>query len=111
LPQTYQNIRSMQDELTHKVLHLENQLEKLLVIFVQSKKMLQKQQEENTLLKNIIEKQNIQLNNFQNQDKISNIVNSLELGSESPEELKLQIETYIHKLDTCIAYLSKQLSQ
>jgi hypothetical protein len=101
----------MQDEITHKVNNLEKELDKLLTLFMQSKKMLQKQQEENLLLKNIIEKQNEQLNNFQNQDKISNIVNSLELGSESPEELKQQIETYIHKLDNCIAYLSKQLSQ
>lgn len=101
----------MQDELSHKVTNLENQLERLLSVFVQSKKMLLKQHEESLLLKNIIEKQNIQLNNFQNQEKINNIVNSLDLGSESPEELKLQIETYIHKLDNCIAYLSKQLSQ
>ncbi len=101
----------MQDELTHKITNLENQVEKLLVIFLQSKKLLQKQQEENLILKNIVEKQNEQLNNFQNQDKINNIVNSLELGLESPEELKLQIETYIHKLDNCITYLSKQLSQ
>jgi hypothetical protein len=101
----------MQDEITHKVNNLEKQLDKLLTLFVSAKKLLQKQQEENLLLKNIIEKQNQQLNNFQNQDKISNIVNSLELGSESPEELKQQIETYIHKLDNCINYLSKQLSQ
>jgi hypothetical protein len=101
----------MQDELQNKINHLEKQLEKLLESYINTRKLLKKQQEENILLKNLVEKQNQQLNNFQNQDKINNIVKSLDLGAENPEELKLQIETYIHKLDACIAYLSKQLSQ
>ncbi len=101
----------MQDELQHKISHLEKQLEKLLEAYSNAKKMQKKLQEENSLLKNLTEKQNQELNNFQNQDKINNIVKSLDLGAENPEELKLQIETYIHKLDSCIAYLSKQLSQ
>jgi hypothetical protein len=63
--------------------------------------------EENKELKALKEKQNEDLKNFQNQDKISKIVSSIAEDTQKSTELKLKINEYIKEIDKCIAHLSE----
>jgi hypothetical protein len=63
--------------------------------------------EENRELKALKEKQNEDLKNFQNQDKISKIVSSIAEDTQKSTELKLKINEYIKEIDKCIAHLSE----
>ncbi|MDX1902967.1 MAG: hypothetical protein SFU27_02315 [Thermonemataceae bacterium] len=88
--------------------HLEVQLIKL----VEKVKTLQSEltatNEENIALKEIIKKQNVQINNYENQYKISKIVSSI--APDNPEdaaELREKIDNYIADIDKCIHFLSK----
>jgi archaellum component FlaC len=63
--------------------------------------------EENRELKALKERQNEDLKNFQNQDKISKIVSSIAEDTQKSTELKLKINEYIKEIDKCIAHLSE----
>src|SRR3954463_14972743 len=63
--------------------------------------------EENKQLKALKERQNEDLKNFQNQDKISKIVSSIAEDTQKSTELKLKINEYIKEIDKCIAHLSE----
>ncbi|MCS6833221.1 MAG: hypothetical protein NZ521_06585 [Flammeovirgaceae bacterium] len=64
---------------------------------------LRKENEE--LKKNV----NIQAQQFQNQNKMLNIVDYLMADAESPSMLKERINEYIKEIDNCIAYLNGQI--
>ena len=61
---------------------------------------------ENNKLNSIIDKQNDDLKNFQNRDKISKIVSTVTVGEQGRNtELKLKINEYLKEIDKCIAHL------
>lgn len=57
-------------------------------------------------LREAMEKKAEEINNFQNQIKISKIVDSMAV-EDNASELKYKINEYIKDIDKCIAHLSK----
>jgi len=88
------------DFLEHKIQSLLSELHSVKTELVQIK-------EENQDLKAIIQRQNEEIKNFQNQEKISKIVTSIAEDARNSSELKLKINEYIREIDKCIAHLSE----
>jgi chromosome segregation ATPase len=61
---------------------------------------------ENDNLKSTLKRKERQINDFQNQNKISTIVDNVAAGGEEAAELKQYINEYIKEIDKCIAQLS-----
>ncbi len=61
---------------------------------------------ENGNLKTTLKRKEQQIDDFQNQNKISTIVDNITAGSEDAAELKQYINEYIREIDKCIAQLS-----
>jgi len=61
---------------------------------------------ENSNLKTTLKRKEQQIDDFQNQNKISTIVDSIATGGEDAAELKQYINEYIKEIDKCIAQLS-----
>lgn len=62
------------------------------------------QAEINRLQTELVEKDR-EIKNFQNQENISKIVNTIAADAANATELKLKINEYIREIDKCIAYL------
>lgn len=62
---------------------------------------------ENDELRSLVKTKEEQVSSFQNQIKISKIVNKIDTGEENTSELKRKIDDYIKEIDKCIAHLSK----
>lgn len=62
---------------------------------------------ENKQLKSIISEKDTQIAGFQNQIKISKIVNHVSGNENPPAELKQKIDDYIKEIDRCILHLSR----
>lgn len=61
---------------------------------------------ENSRLSNEVEALKTEISDFQNQDKMSKLVNSKSVEREDSIELKNRLNEYIKEIDRCIAYLS-----
>ena len=61
---------------------------------------------ENDNLKSTLKRKERQISDFQNQNKISTIVDNVAAGGEEAAELKQYINEYIKEIDKCIAQLS-----
>ena len=61
---------------------------------------------ENNNLKTTLQRKEQQIGDFQNQNKISTIVDTIATGSNDATELKQYINEYIKEIDKCIAQLS-----
>ena len=61
---------------------------------------------ENNNLKTTLKRKEQQIGDFQNQNKISTIVDTIATGSNDATELKQYINEYIKEIDKCIAQLS-----
>ncbi len=61
---------------------------------------------ENSNLKTTLKRKEQQIDDFQNQNKISTIVDNIATGGEDAAELKQYINEYIKEIDKCIAQLS-----
>jgi seryl-tRNA synthetase len=61
---------------------------------------------ENSNLRNTLNRKEQQIGDFQNQNKISTIVDNIAAGGEDAAELKQYINEYIREIDKCIAQLS-----
>lgn len=98
-------------DINASILQRLQDLESKIHILVEKYKLLKDELaicvEENFSLKELVKKQTVQLNNFENQYKISKIVASIAPNAEDAAELKEKIDTYIADIDKCIAYLSK----
>jgi uncharacterized coiled-coil DUF342 family protein len=90
-----------------KLEELEIKLQKLSKEYNALKMELNGVRQENKELKQLRDKQNEDLKNFQNQDKISKIVSSIAEDTQKSSELKLKINEYIKEIDKCIAHLSE----
>ncbi|GAB4326823.1 MAG: hypothetical protein OHK0038_00270 [Flammeovirgaceae bacterium] len=107
----------MENNLIHEqISNTEAKIRLLLEKHIQLKEELAVLKKENNLLKyenenlkkNVNEK-NLQANDFQNQSKLSSIVDYLVAESETPTMLKDRIDEYIKEIDNCIAYLNRQI--
>lgn len=61
---------------------------------------------ENSNLNTTLKRKEQQIDDFQNQNKISTIVDNIAAGGEDAAELKQYINEYIREIDKCIAQLS-----
>ena len=93
----------------HKLDQIEAKTRKLVDAYKSLNTKLQAAYSENQNLKILLEKQNEELLNFKNQDKIAKIVNSISGDEKSATEMKIKINEYIKEIDKCIAYLSEEL--
>ena len=94
-------------KLNDKLETLEAKLSKLLAQHDTIKSQLKASEKENRELKDTLAKQNDEIKNFQNQEKITKIVSSIADDTQNSNELKLKINEYIKEIDRCIAYLSE----
>jgi len=90
------------------LLRLESQVKLLLESHSILKVEIEGFKQENQQLREQLVKKNEALENFQNQSKISKIVDCLEID-DNPEGLKEKIDEYIIEIDQCISYLNKEL--
>lgn len=96
-----------QDKLNLELVALERKVKILLGEYTSARGELSLLRKENAELVQFIKLRDEQLNNFQNQIKISKIVNSIEADGIEASGLKAKINEYIREIDMCIAHLSK----
>lgn len=94
-----------QDLLKSSVANLERKLVLLVDKYKNMKQEVGILQEQNTELKDLLKQKEQQVDGFQNQIKISKIVNEIDSGGDV--ELKKKIDDYIKEIDKCISHLSK----
>jgi len=68
---------------------------------------LKQSESENQILKTKMDSQQANLNSFQNQIKMSKIVDDMVVNGEDSAKLKAQIDGYIKEIDKCIAHLAE----
>lgn len=86
-------------------------LERKINLLISDRKSMKEEvsllQKENEQLRSLVKEREEQISSFQNQIKISKIVNEMDTdGGDSPE-LKEKIDEYIKEIDKCLAHLSK----
>lgn len=106
MPKSF-NMDSSAQSIVQRLEELEAKIQTLVERYKLLKEELIICKEENFSLKELVKKQTIQINNFENQYKISKIVASIAPTTEDAAELKEKIDTYITDIDKCIAYLSR----
>ncbi|MFY0599541.1 MAG: hypothetical protein JXR03_07700 [Cyclobacteriaceae bacterium] len=88
-----------------------NSLERKVKLVLNEHSQLQSEvsrlQSENENLKNRLESNSTHLANFQNQAKMSKIVESMIVEEKGTAELKDVIDDYIKEIDKCIAHLGE----
>lgn len=89
--------------------NLQSKLEGMLEHYSTMQEELKKLRAEKQELQEVVEAQRLQLKDFQYQEEISKIVDSVVNGSKNSEELKERIDRYISEIDTCISFLNKEL--
>ncbi|MFN3404210.1 MAG: hypothetical protein ACK40G_08970 [Cytophagaceae bacterium] len=94
-------------EILTRISNIEKALNNLIREHQEVKNRLAEALNENSRLNALIEKQNEEIKNFQNQDKITKIVSSITEDTRQASELKLKINEYIREIDKCIAHLSE----
>lgn len=95
------------ETLRSELSNLERRVKLLLSDYDALKSEAQDLKKENADLKNQLSTQNGHLSDFQNQAKISRIVNSMLAEGKTTNELKSVIEGYIREIDKCIAHLGE----
>lgn len=95
------------DVLRIELQHLERKVRVLLSEHSQVKTEVALLRAENEALKSQIESKTAHLSNFQNQMKMSKIVESMIVGEGSTSELREVIDDYIKEIDKCIAHLGE----
>ena len=88
-----------------------NNLERKLILLLNDHKKLKDSvdalRQENQGLREVIKQKEGLLGDFQNQDKISKIVNGVVVSEGDTTELVGVIDEYIKEVDRCIAHLSE----
>ncbi|TAG54723.1 MAG: hypothetical protein EAZ27_08515 [Cytophagales bacterium] len=95
------------ESLTLKLDALENRAKKMVEAFHYLKRELQEAINENEVLRKQIENKNEELENFQNQSKITKIANYVAEDKKLANEYKLKINEYLKEIDKGLAYLQK----
>jgi len=84
---------------------IEQKLSKLITRYNQTQEALEKAHQEIRQLELMVKQKEEEIKNFQNQENITKIVNTIAADAASATELKLKINEYIREIDKCIAYL------
>lgn len=85
--------------------HIEDKLRKLVTRYTEVQQKLNHAQEEIKFLEGLVDEKEQQIKNFQNQENIVKIVNTIAGNPANSTELKLKLNEYIREIDKCIAYL------
>jgi chromosome segregation ATPase len=93
------------DAQLQQLQHIETKLRKLLDRYAEVQQRLSGAQDEIKLLETQLEEKNQQIKNFQNQENIVKIVDTIAGNPANSTELKLKLNEYIREIDKCIAYL------
>ncbi len=96
----------MSMSIDHKLVQLENNLYQLLESYQEKSQLLDQLKEENRALQSKIDLLSNKLSDFQNQDKMSKLVNNTSVDHGESVELKNRLNEYIKEIDRCIAHLS-----
>jgi predicted nucleic acid-binding Zn-ribbon protein len=93
------------DKELEQLQRIESKLSRLIQRYHLTQEALGKAQHEIRELRSVIQIKETQIKNFQNQDNITKIVNTIAADAANATELKLKINEYIREIDKCIAYL------
>ncbi|MFD2514603.1 hypothetical protein ACFSRY_12065 [Pontibacter locisalis] len=85
--------------------HIEEKLRKLISRYTEVQQKLAQAQEEIKHLQGLVGEKEQQIKNFQNQENIVKIVDTIAGNAANSTELKLKLNEYIREIDKCIAYL------
>lgn len=85
--------------------HIEDRLRKLVARHTEVQQKLARAQEEIKFLEGLVDEKEHQIKNFQNQENIVKIVDTIAGNPANSTELKLKLNEYIREIDKCIAYL------
>lgn len=95
------------ETLRSELQQLERRVKLLINEYSRLKEDFENVRVENQHLKGQLQQQEAKLSNFQNQTKISKIVESMVVGDTDSDELKDVIDDYIKEIDKCIAHLGE----
>jgi chromosome segregation ATPase len=84
---------------------IEDKVRKLLSKHADLQQKLAAAQEEIKFMGSLLEEKEQQIKNFQNQENIVKIVDTIAGNTANSTELKLKLNEYIREIDKCIAYL------
>ncbi|MDX5418647.1 MAG: hypothetical protein LPK07_16355 [Hymenobacteraceae bacterium] len=84
---------------------IEDKVRKLLSKHADVQQKLAAAQEEIKFMEALLEEKEQQIKNFQNQENIVKIVDTIAGNTANSTELKLKLNEYIREIDKCIAYL------
>jgi DNA repair exonuclease SbcCD ATPase subunit len=84
---------------------IEDKVRKLLSKHADIQQKLLAAQEEIKHMEALLEEKEQQIKNFQNQENIVKIVDTIAGNTANSTELKLKLNEYIREIDKCIAYL------
>ena len=96
----------MSNSIDQKLTILQANLEKLLADHQDRKQLVDQLRQENNALQEKISALETEVSDFQNQDKMSKLVNNTSVEREDSIELKNRLNEYIKEIDRCIAHLS-----
>ena len=94
------------EQLYREIQNLERKIQLILSDNRKLREDLSHVKTENESLKSKVESQMTNLNSFQNQLKISKLVNNMVVSDGDSAGLKEQIDGYIKEIDKCIAHLA-----
>ncbi|MCJ8167283.1 hypothetical protein MKJ04_20755 [Pontibacter sp. E15-1] len=85
--------------------HIEDRVRKLVARYTDVQQKLAAAHEEIEFLEGLVNEKDQQIKNFQNQENIVKIVDTIAGNPANSTELKLKLNEYIREIDKCIAYL------
>ncbi|MEQ9402790.1 MAG: hypothetical protein RIM99_04315 [Cyclobacteriaceae bacterium] len=94
------------EELYREIQNLERKIQLILNENAKLRHDLSQAKNESEALKIKVESQTTNLSSFQNQMKISKLVNNMTVGGGESAELKEKLDGYIKEIDKCIAHLA-----
>lgn len=89
-----------------KLKNLQHNIEALVKAYAGQAKANEQLSEQNTILQQKVKDLEAKVSDFQNQDKMSKLVNNTSVEKEDSIELKNRLNEYIKEIDKCIAHLS-----
>lgn len=95
------------DRLNSELQVLERKIRLLIAQYNQEKKRSEDFEMKYLEIKALLESKEHQIQDFQNKNNISTIVDSIAVGNNEAAEVKNKIDDYIKEIDKCINQLSK----
>lgn len=95
------------EKLYREFQNLERKIQLIINENKRLKDELTQSMKDNQILKTKLDSQEANLSSFQNQMKMSKIVNNMIVEREDSAQLKEQIDGYIKEIDKCIAHLAE----